>query len=401
MRRPIEWIYSRLVSEGESLRDPAVRSRFGLLEGWVSAALNLALAVFKLVMGIMLHSTGLISVAIHSLGDVATSLVVVIGFRASRKPPDAEHPFGHARVEQVAALIISVLMVVAGFEIGQETVVELLKEENQGPLPELTWGMLIALSIMLVVNELLALFAHALGKSVDSSALRSHGWHHHADALATGVVILGLVARNYGVFWIDPAVGLGVAAFIMVTAFRTAYGAVSPLLGESAPAEEVEKIRQLGRRVRGIENVHDLRVQRYGNFHFTTIHIELSDQINVHKMHEITVQLETRILNQFPGECVIHVDPINFEHPLFNKVADLLREAVIRHPDLVEFHDLSLWSKDKVEQGDVEISVQPDAPDDTFDSLGNYVMRQIDKQFPDLNFTVRLKVDFTAAPLGS
>lgn len=399
MRRPIDWIYSRLVAEGESFRDPIVRSRFGLLEGWLSAVLNLALAVLKLALGMLLQSTGLISVAVHSLGDVATSLVIIIGFRASRKPPDAEHPFGHARVEQVAALIISVLLLVAGFEIGMKAVTELVAVKNGGELPELSWAMFFVLCAVLVSKGLLAEFAHGLGRSIDSAALKAHSWHHRADVLSTGMVIVGLGARSYGITWLDPAVGVALAGFIIVAAVRTAFGAVSPLLGESAPAEDLENIRQLGRRVEGVEDVHDLRVQRNGNFFFTTIHIELSDQINVHKMHEITVQLETRILYQFPGECVIHVDPINFEHPLFNKVADMLREAVIRHPDLVEFHDLSLWSADKQEQGDVEISVQPAAPEDTYKSISNYVMRKIDQRFPDLQFTVRLKVDFNATTL--
>jgi cation diffusion facilitator family transporter len=377
-----------------------VRNRFGLLEGSVSAVLNLALAVLKLALGVLLQSAGLISVAVHSLGDVATSLIVIIGFRASQKPPDAEHPFGHARVEQVAALIISVLLMVAGFEIGKEAITELIAGENGGELPELSWGMFLVLSAVLLCKGLLAEFAHGLGRSIDSAALKAHSWHHRADALATGMVIVGLWARSYGIYWLDPAVGVALAGLIIIAAVRTAFGAVSPLLGESAPPEEVEQIRRLGQRMAGIEDVHDLRVQRYGHFHFTTIHIEISDQINVHKMHEITVQLETRILNHFPGECVIHVDPINFEHPLFNKVSNLLREAVIRHPDLVEFHDLSLWSTERTEQGDVEISVQPAAPNDTYEALNGYVMRQIDQSFPDLEFTVRLKVDFSAAPMG-
>lgn len=401
MQRITKWILSRLMAEGESLRDPEVRVRVGLMQGWLSVVLNLLLACIKLAMGLLLQSMGLISDAVHSLGDMATSLVVIISFRASSKPPDAEHPFGHAKAEHVATLIIAILLVVAGFEIGQETISGMIRGAYTETAPPLTWGLFFALFALLTVKELLARFSNTLGGLIDSSALRADGWHHRTDALTTGIVIIGLGGRNIGTPWLDQAAGVAVSAFIVGTGIRMAYRAISPLLGESASAEDIELLRAIAQPVEGIESIHDIRVQRYGTFYFTTLHIELSDQIDVHEMHDITVRLETRILSRFPGECVVHVDPIDFYHPLFNRVADVLRVVVVRHPDLLEFHDLSLWSAGGGEQGDVEISVQPEAPNDTYDALSRYVMREIDQQFPQLEFSVRLKVDFSAAPMGS
>ncbi len=400
LQRFAKWLTSRLTGEGESIRDPNLRNRIGALEGWVSAVLNLILAGIKLALGVMLQSAGLISDAVHSLGDMATSLVVIISFRAARKPPDAEHPFGHAKAENVATLIIAVLLVVAGLEIGQETVRGMVAGAAARSAPPLTWGLLLVLLALLVAKELLAGFSNALGRIIDSTALKADAWHHRSDALTTGVVILGLAGRNFGLPWLDGAAGVAVALFIVVTGVLMAYRAISPLLGETALPEDLAWMRETAGRMEGIENVHDIRVQRYGGFYFSSFHIELSDQINVHKMHEITVQLETRILRRFPGECVVHVDPIDFEHPLFNRVADVLRDAVVSHPDLVEFHDLSLWSAGNGEEGDVEISVGPGAPGDSHEALSLYVRQRIDRHFPELQFNVRLRVDFTAAPLN-
>ncbi|MCZ6645065.1 MAG: cation diffusion facilitator family transporter [SAR324 cluster bacterium] len=401
MQRFTNWLVTQITREDESLRNPDVRNRLGMLEGWVSVVLNLALAGIKLLLGIGLQSAGLISDAVHSLGDMATSLVVIISFRAARKPPDAEHPFGHAKAEQVATLIIAVLLVVAGFEVGQETVSRLITEGSGAAGPPLTWGLFLILLGLLASKEVLARFSNALGKIIDSSALKADGWHHRSDALTTGIVILGLGGRNIGLPWLDNAAGIVVALFIIGTGVQLAYQAISPLLGEIPPPEELAEMREIAGRVVGIESVHDIRVQRYGNFYFSTLHLEVSDRMNVHKMHELTVQLETRILKRFPGECVVHVDPIDFNHPLFNRVADLLRDVVIAHPDLVDFHDLSLWSAGNGEQGDVEISVDPDALPHSHEALSYYVVRRIDEKFPGLQLSVRLKVDYSATPLSS
>ena len=401
MKRLTQWIALRLAGPSAELRNPEVRARLGLLEGGVSAGINVVLAGIKLFLGLMLHSAGLISDAVHSLGDMATSLVVIIGFRASRKPPDAEQPFGHAKAEYVATLIISILLVVAGFEIGNETV-GLLLQGASGVMGELlTWPLFFVLAALLLVKELLAMFSNALGELIDSDALRADGWHHRTDALTTGIVIVGLAGRNFGLPWLDNAAGLVVSVFIIATGFQMAYRAISPLLGEAATSAEFGEIRSIAQRVVGIESVHDLRVQRYGGFYFTTIHIELADTMNVHKMHEISVQLETRVLREFPGECVVHVDPIDFSHPLFSRVSDALRDVVVSHPYLLEFHDLNLWNGGAGEEGDVEISVEPEAHDAFHDSLSKYVTEELDHRFPELKMTVRLKVDFSAAPLGS
>jgi cation diffusion facilitator family transporter len=376
-----------------------VRVRVGLLEGWVSAVLNLVLAGIKLALGVMLRSAGLISDAVHSLGDLATSLVVIIGFRASRKPPDAEHPFGHAKAEYVATLIIAILLVVAGVEIGQETVRLLIAGGPGAPGVPLTWGLFFVLLALLIAKELLAGFSNALGELIQSDALKADGWHHRTDALTTGIVIVGLAGRNFGLPWLDGVAGLIVAVFIVGTGVQMAYKAVSPLLGEAATAAELESIRNIAQHVVGIESVHDIRVQRYGDFFFTTIHVEMADTINVHKMHEIAVQLEMRVLNKHPGECVVHVDPIDFNHPLFNRVAEALRDVVLSHPDLLEFHDLQLRSGGKGEEGDVEIAVEPEAPEDSHGRISGHVIRELERRFPELKMTVRLKVDFSAAPI--
>ncbi|MBI4084069.1 MAG: hypothetical protein HY423_15810, partial [Candidatus Lambdaproteobacteria bacterium] len=207
-------------------------------------------------------------------------------------------------------------------------------------------------------------------------------------------------ARNFGVTWLDPVAGSVVALFIIGTGVRLARESVSPLLGETASAEEIEKMKALTRAVEGVVNVHDLSVHKYGHFYFTAAHVELSDRLDPHKMHEISTVIELRILRLFPGQCVVHVDPIDLFHPLFHEVTDALRQVVIHEPRLVEFRDLNLWPGESGERGDVEVTVDPATPPASHPALAELVQRELRRRFPALELRVRLKVDFTATPLA-
>jgi Dimerisation domain of Zinc Transporter len=146
-------------------------------------------------------------------------------------------------------------------------------------------------------------------------------------------------------------------------------------------------------------STHDIKVHNYGHFYFTTLHCELSDRLDVHKMHEISVIIETRVLKRFPGECVVHMDPVNLFHPMLHRVSDLIKDAVVAHPQLVEFRDLNLWGEEGREQGEVEVAVAPDTPEAAWPGLEQHVSAAVHRQFPALDFHVHLKLDFTAQPL--
>jgi cation diffusion facilitator family transporter len=325
--------------------------------------------------------------------------VVIIGFRISNKPPDPEHPFGHAKAEYIATLVVALLMVMAGFQIGQDSLLGLIRGTRSGVQYPLTLPLFVVLVGLMTAKELLGSFSRALGRMISSQALMADAWHHRTDALSTAIVIVGLGGRNLGWPWLDGVAGFLVSLYIAYTGLKLAYDTFSPLLGEMAPPEDIEAIRRIASQVPDVVNTHDIKVHKYGHFYFTTIHAELSDRMNVHAMHEVTVGIETRILKRFPGECVVHMDPVNLHHPLHARVSDALTRVVVGHPALVEFHDLNLWKETTGEQGDVEISVDPHTPEEQYQALSRHVEQELMRRFPDLHLRVRLKVDFTAEPL--
>lgn len=398
MDRLVGWLAVRLIADHQRVDLPAVRRRYGVIEGTSGAAISMVLAGLKLALGLAFASAGLIADAVHSLTDVASSAVVIVSFYAAQKPPDREHPYGHAKAEYVATLIVSLFMVVAGWELGQSNVMALVRGGSASVLP-LAWPVLAGLCGLILLSELQARFSAALGRAIRSQTLTADGWHFRSDALATGIVIVGLAGRNVGLSWLDGAAGAAVGAFIVWTGVRLAFGAISPLLGETVPESELEAIRTIAGQVPGIVAVHDLAVHKYGPVYYTAAHMEVSDDLDVHRMHEIAVQLETRILKRFPGQCVIHTDPVNLRHPLFERVAAALRRVVVAHPDLVEFRDLTLWSDAIGDRGDVEVSVDPRVPQSRYAELTRHVEDALGEEFPDLRLDVRLKVDFSSRPM--
>lgn len=394
------WIARKFIANWEKTDDPVVRSRYGILEGWVSIWVNLLLAAVKLVLGISVSSAGVIADAVHSLSDLASSAVVILSFRISSKPPDPEHPFGHAKAEYVATLVVSLMMVMVGFQIGQESLLGLGEDGQASLLPPLTLEVLAVLLLLMVAKEALGAFSRGLGRMIDSEALKADAWHHRTDALSTGIVIVGLWGRNFGLPWLDGVAGFLVALWIVYTGVKMAYDAISPLLGEAVPPEEIDSIRAIANSIKAVESSHDIKVHKYGHFYFTTIHVEMSDRLDVHKMHEIAVILETRILKRFPGECVVHMDPVNLYHPLLHQVSDLIKDLVVAQPNMVEFRDLKLWAEDGQEKGDVEICVDPELPPGEYDQISEMVRSEVLNRFPGLEFAVRVKVDFTAEALS-
>ena len=325
------------VAEGD-VSDPRVREAYGILEGWTSVAVNLLVFAVKIVPGLAIGSISLIADAFHSLGDVASSGVVIWGFKAAAKPSDAEHPFGHGRVESVATLVIAVLLLVAAVEFGQSAVARLLHpREVRASAP-----LLVVLLLTLVLKEWLSRFSLHLGRRIGSTALVADFWHHRSDVLATGVVILALAASSLGVPWLDGAAGLVVAGFLAWAGVHMVRGALDPLIGEAPSPGLVRRIRETALAVEGVEEVHDVIVHRYGSLIVTSLHIEVPVELDVSRGHELAEDVEDALAEAVRCRATVHVDPVDRHHPLYSDVSAFLAQAAGRLDEPVEVHDLRI-----------------------------------------------------------
>jgi cation diffusion facilitator family transporter len=333
-----QWLVRAFVARPGETGIPRVRGSYGVLEGGVSVVVNLAVFAVKLIPGIVIGSISLVADAFHSLGDVASSIVVIWGFKVAAKPSDEEHPFGHGRVESIATLVIGVMLFVVAWEFAQNSVIRLLH-----PKPvTASYGLLGLLAVTLVLKEWLSRFAHRLAGAIGSSALEADSWHHRSDVFATAVVIVALIAARFGLDWVDGVGGLAVAGFIAGLAYKLTRDAVNPLLGEAPSPQLLQEIRETALAVPEVDEIHDVIVHFYGGLLLTSLHAEIPSELDVTRAHDVAEAVETALNERFGGWAVVHIDPVNRHHPLYPAVWSFLREVLPRIQGAEAFDDLRI-----------------------------------------------------------
>ncbi len=289
------------------------RAALGSLEAWTSIYGNIILSILKFGFGFSLGSISLLADAVHTASDIVTSVVVLIGFRIAQIPPDDKHPFGHARAETTATLIISILLMLAGLTFAQTSVERLIN-------PVVVKGSVFVGILMLlsgIVKEWMARFSICLGKRANSSALIADAWHHRSDAIASVLVALAIFLSSYGYYWVDSLFGIGVSLLIIYTGFELARDSVSSLLGEKPNPEMLKNIRSEVMNVDGVEDVHKIKVHDYGyGKKFVSLHILVDSKIDVTEAHDIASKAQDFIAERLGFETTIHIEPylIEAEH---------------------------------------------------------------------------------------
>ena len=281
------------------------KQKYGYLEGWLSIILNTLLFGVKYWVGGRIGSVSMVADSWHTLSDTLTSVVVIVGFWIMAKPPDDRHPFGHARAENIAAIIIGVLLAVVGVFFGWESVQRLL--EHKAAAFSL-FAILVFLASALL-KEGLALFAFWAGKKSGSQAVAADGWHHRSDAIASALIVIGaLVGR--GLWWIDGALGIGVSLLILWAAVGIVRSSSSILLGE-APGEELKRavLAVVRQEYPLVDDVHHLHLHRYGSNMELTLHLRLPPAMSVGQSHEIGYRIEERLRSELSLEPTVHIEP--------------------------------------------------------------------------------------------
>lgn len=382
------WIVQWAGLSQQSPRSPDARIRLGLLQGWVSSVLNAGLCLVKLVLGLWIGSVALIADAVHSLSDVATSLIVVFGFYWSRKPRDSRHPFGHGRIELVTALVMAVILVVLAIEFVRFGIGRIFSpRELMAP----GW-MIGCVAATVFVKHWLAVFAHRIAQATGSPALQADYWHHVADALSTLLVVLALLAARAGWAAVDGWAALGVAGFILYAGYITARDAIHPLLGEAPPAEDIERIESAACSIPGVRGAHDVILHTYGEDRVVSFHIEVDAADSALKAHDLAEQAEAAVEESMGGKAIAHVDPIDRSHPQYGQAEELLAEVVIDHADLTAFHDLRIEGPDHRLNLSVDVVTITGYALDRYPEIETAIQQAVRERMPGLK-EVRVTVE--------
>lgn len=331
------FLFRLFVKNYENVTDPAVRDRYGQLAGFVGIISNALLCLMKVGAGILSGSIAIIADGINNLADGASSVITLIGFKLASRPEDPKHPYGHARYEYVAGLIVSFLIMLVGFELLKSSVNKILHPVSLA----FSWPVAAVLILSILLKLWQAGFNRTAGQKIHSMTLLATAADSHNDAIATAAVLVSLAAGYFAGVNLDGWMGLAAALFIIWSGIGLVRDTISPLLGEAPDSELVQQIEQIVRGYDGVLGIHDLAVHNYGPGKiFASIHIEVDGSVDVMTSHDLVDNIEKRLREELHINITAHMDPVRTDDPNRGPLTEWIQSAVDLHPDFLSFHDL-------------------------------------------------------------
>ena len=328
------------IKRPDDVKDAAVRTAYGNLASLVGMACNILLCIGKLLAGTLFGSIAIMADALNNLSDASSNVVSLIGFRLAAKAPDAEHPYGHARYEYLAGLVVSVTILAIGLSLLKESALKVLH-----PTPVVfSWLSIGVLAASILVKLWLSGFNRAVGKKINSETLMATAADSRNDVLTTGAVLLSTILcslTGYGIM--DGMMGVGVAAFILWSGWGLVMDTLSPLLGESPSPELVEHIERTVMSYPGVLGVHDLMVHDYGPGHqFASLHVEFPAETDPLTAHDVIDNIENDFLKEDRLQVTIHYDPIVTAGASVGVLRARLKEHARQLDPRLSIHDLRI-----------------------------------------------------------
>lgn len=328
------------IKRPDDVKDAAVRTAYGNLASLVGMACNILLCIGKLLAGTLFGSIAIMADALNNLSDASSNVVSLIGFRLAAKAPDAEHPYGHARYEYLAGLVVSVTILAIGLSLLKESALKVLH-----PTPvAFSWLSIGVLAASILVKLWLSGFNRAVGKKINSETLMATAADSRNDVLTTGAVLLSTILcslTGYGIM--DGIMGVGVAAFILWSGWGLVMDTLSPLLGESPSPELVEHIERTVMSYPGVLGVHDLMVHDYGPGHqFASLHVEFPAETDPLTAHDVIDNIENDFLKKDRLQVTIHYDPIVTADASVGVLRARLKEHARQLDPRLSIHDLRI-----------------------------------------------------------
>ncbi len=283
------------------------RELCGRLAGIVGIICNMILCAFKIGAGMLTSSIAIMADGVNNLADAGSSVITLIGFRLSGKAADDDHPFGHGRMEYVTALIISIIILIIGFNLGKSSVEKIISPEAA----EFSIVSLIILGVSILAKLWLAMFNRKLGKSIGSTALEATSQDSRNDAIATTAVLVASVISYFTNVDLDGYMGALVAIFILWSGISLIKETIGPLLGQAPDPEIVSNLREKILSYDGILGVHDFMVHCYGpGIYFASAHIEMDANSSMLACHDTLDLIENEVKQKMDIHLVLHLDPM-------------------------------------------------------------------------------------------
>lgn len=361
--------------------DPSIRPAIGRIAGITGICCNCLLALIKLLAGLLSHSIAILADAANNLSDAISSIVTLVGFRMAQRPADQDHPYGHARYEYLAGLIVSELILVMGLELAKSSFQKILHPMDI-PFSPISMGILVlSIGIKLWMSH----FYNTLSKAIHSTTLKAAAADSRNDVLSTTAILASCLASVFTPFRTDGIAGLVVAGLILLSGFRIAKETVSPLLGMRADQNLVQEITDLVHSHQGILGFHDLLVHDYGPGKcFASLHAEVDSRMDPLECHDLLNHIEGDAWEQLHIHLVIHTDPVDTRNQQWDTLRELANQAIQQLDFRLSIHDFRILQSDDQPTLSFDLSLPYDFPesDDSVQLQIRNVLQQSGIQYP-------------------
>lgn len=323
----------------ESDSEEKKRRVYGTLGAVVGIFLNICLFTGKYLAGFFSGSIAIMADAFNNLSDAGSSFISLIGFVFSGKKPDLDHPFGHGRIEYLAGLGVSFLILLMGVELAKNSVQKILHPVSV----QISTLSIAVLSASILVKLYMAYYNHAIGKKIRSATMAATATDSLSDAVATTVVLLAMLFLAVTGINIDGYCGILVAVFILAAGIGAAKETVSPLLGQAPDPEFVKEIKELVMQHEEVLGIHDMAVHDYGPGRvMVSLHAEVSGDGNIYELHDLIDRIERELKEKLHCETVIHMDPIDVGNEKTVEMKEEMVKLVKAIDERLTIHDFRM-----------------------------------------------------------
>lgn len=388
-----KFLVNTFVKNNENIKDPKVRNNYGNLGGIVGIIINFMLFLIKFFVGMLVGSIAISADAFNNLSDAGSSIITIIGFKMANKPADAEHPFGHGRIEYLSALIVAFLVMLVGVQFIKSSIDRIFN-------PTVVTFELVPFILLLIsigFKVWLSTFNKYIGNKINSSALKAAAADSLGDVFTSSTVVISFLISKFTTFPIDGYIGVFVALAILYAGFGLVKETLNPLLGEAPDPELVNDICEKVLSYPLISGVHDLIVHNYGPGRIiASLHAEIPSDIDIMEIHNTIDIAEREVSRDLNIHLVIHMDPICVITDEIKETWDYVETVLRRYPEIKSMHDFRIVGEGDIKNLIFDIVVSPSlsARNKVREKMLNEIKESIREEHPQYNCVITVDYDF-------
>lgn len=329
--------------------DEDTREKYGVLSYLVGLILNMILFILKILAGILTTSVVIIADAINNLSDFLTSFVGILGFKMAKKPADKKHPFGHQRIEYIAGLIISIVILFVGGSLFYSSIRDVMFYEYNEVSKNILYVTIGILVFSILIKLYLFFFDRTISKKINSKTLLASSYDSLSDMISSTVILIGYIVivifGDLG-FSLDGILGALVSLFIMYSGFKMIKETTDPLIGSPVKESEIKDILNFIKKNPYVYGIHDIMCHKYGeSTRFMTLHAEVDAKKSILDIHSHIDEIEEEVKEKYGYDLTIHMDPVELDNEKINESKLLMEKAINNIDSSLTLHDFRIIKK--------------------------------------------------------